>query len=273
MDKKILFAFVLTIFLLMNTASAGLFDTFNNSNETGITNDDTFVVGIFPVFPPFEYQNDNGTLVGFDVDLAKEVCRRNNWTFKERNIIDWNSKEFEVDSSELDCIWSSFTIDGREDKYEFTEPYFKNEQVVVVKSDSNITTLADLKGKNVEIQDGSSGISGINNNTTLKESLNSLWPVKDNNLALMDLESGVCDAVVMDIGFANYHIKNKYHDDKILNQSISSEKYGVGFKKGNTELRDAVQKTLDEMFKDGTVEKIAQNYSDYNLTNNLIMPN
>ncbi|WP_407375107.1 amino acid ABC transporter substrate-binding protein [Methanobrevibacter sp.] len=272
MNKKILIAIALTIFLLMNTASAGLFDM-NNNNTAAINNENTLVVGIYPVFPPFEYQNDNGTYVGFDIDLAKEVCKRNNWTFKQDIIIDWNSKEFEVNSGEIDCIWGSFTIDGREDKYEFTEPYFNNEQVVVVKSDSNISTLSDLKGKDVEIQEGSSGIDGINNNTTLKESLNSLMQVKDNNIALMDLESGVCDAVVMDIGIANYHINNKYHDDKILNQSISSEKYGVGFKKGNTELRDAVQKTLDEMFKDGTVEKIAQNYSDYNLTNNLIKPN
>ena len=90
----------------------------------------------------------------------------------------------------------------------------------------------------------------------------------------MDLESGVCDALVADIGLAHYQVKkNENHKDfKILDKPLSGEQYGIGFKKGNTELRDQVQKTLDEMFKDGTVDKIAQKYSDYQIPEGIIYP-
>ncbi|WP_407408924.1 amino acid ABC transporter substrate-binding protein [Methanobrevibacter sp.] len=270
MNKKIIVILTLMMFLVMNTSAAGFLDFFNETESSGTNNDTTLVVGLNPVFPPFVYKDDSGNNVGFDLEIAKEVCDRNNWTLKETELIDWNSKEFEVNSGEIDCIWGAFTIDGREDEYLFTEPYYNNAQVVVVKSDSNINSLSDLKGKNVEIQTGSSAISAINNNTTLKNSLNNLFEVENNNVAMMDLESGTCDAVIMDNGFANYYITNKYPSCKILSENVSDEKYGIGFKKGNAELRDAVQKTLDEMFKDGTVEKIAQNYSDYKLEQGLI---
>lgn len=272
MNKKILIALVLMVFISMNTASAGLFDIASDAIESTENNDTTLVVGFNPIFPPFEYLTDNGSYTGFDLDLAKEVCARNNWTFEPKPVIDWNSKDFEINSEEIDCIWSSFTIDGREDKYTFSEPYFNNTQVVVVGSDSDIKTLDDLKGKTVEVQEGSSVIEGLNNNTTLKNSLKDIVEVRDITIAFMDLKSGVCDAILVDREIANYNINTEYPDDIVLNESISYEKYGIGFKKGNTELRDQVQKTLDEMFKDGTVEKIAQKYSDYDIEKGLINP-
>lgn len=272
MNKKTIIGLILTIFLLMNASSAGLFDALYDSNSGEKNNDTTLIVGYNPENAPFYYKDENGTVTGFEYDLAKEVCTRNNWTFKNQEIIDWESVETEVNSNEIDCIWGAFTIDGREDKYTTSDPYYENKDVVVVKSDSKINSLKDLKDKTVEIQEGSSGIASINNNTTLKNSLKSVVEVKDNNMALMDLESGVCDAVIMDIEIANYNIHSKYPDEKMLNQTLSSEKYGIGFKKGNEELRDSVQKTLNEMFKDGTVEKIAQNYSEYKIPENLIKP-
>ena len=272
MNKKILIALALMIFISMNTASAGLFDIAEDALQSTENNDTTLVVGFNPIFPPFEYLTDNGSYTGFDLDLAKEVCARNNWTFEAKPLIDWNSKEFEINSGEIDCIWSSFTIDGREDKYTFSEPYFNNTQVVVVNSNSDIKTLDDLNGKTVEVQEGSSVIDGLNNNTTLKNSLKDIVEVRDITIAFMDLKSGVCDAILVDREIANYHINTQHPEDKVLNESISYEKYGIGFKNGNTELRDQVQKTLDEMFKDGTVEKLAQKYSDYDIEKGLINP-
>ena len=78
----------------------------------------------------------------------------------------------------------------------------------------------------------------------------------------MDLESGACDAVAMDIGVAEYDIDQKNDTDafSILSESITTEKYGIGLKKGNDALKDQVQSTLDEMFEDGTVSKIAEKY-------------
>ena len=96
--------------------------------------------------------------------------------------------------------------------------------------------------------------------------------VADYNTAFMDLESGACDAVADDIGVAHYQLNSKNNTDDfvILNDNISSEQYGIGFKEGNTELRDQVQSTLDEMFKDGTVDKIADKYSEYDIKDSLI---
>lgn len=270
MNKKIVIALALMIFISMNTASAGLFDIAGDTMQSTENNDTTLIVGFNPIFPPFEYITGNGSFTGFDLDLAKEVCNRNNWTFKAEPLIDWNSKEFEINSGEIDCIWSSFTIDGREDKYTFSEPYFINTQVVVVNSDSDIKALDDLNGKTVEVQEGSSVIDDINKNTTLKNSLKDIVEVRDITIAFMDLESGVCDAILVDREIANYNINTEHPEDKVLNESISYEKYGIGFKKGNTELRDQVQKTLDEMFEDGTVEKLAQKYSEFDIESGLI---
>ena len=247
---------------MLGTVSAGWFDFLGaNSNAQG-NDENTFVVGFDAEFPPYGYKDDSGNYVGFDLDLAKEVCKRNNWTFKAQPI-NWDAKDAELDSGSIDCIWNGFTIDGRENDYLWSEPYFDNKQVFVVKTNSNINSLDDLSGKTVETQKDSSALAALNgDNKTLKEKFSTLTEVADYNTAFMDLESGSCDAVAMDIGVAEYDIKNKQNsgDFKILNDSITSEKYGIGFKKGNDDLKNKVQSTLDEMFKDGTVSKIAKKY-------------
>ena len=264
MNKKICFILALVIISLMmlGTVSAGWFDFLGaNSNAQG-NDENTFVVGFDAEFPPYGYKDDNGSYTGFDLELAEEVCHRNNWTFKAQPI-NWDAKDAELDSGSIDCIWNGFTIDGRENDYLWSEPYFDNKQVFVVKTSSNINSLDDLSGKTVETQKDSSALAALNgDNKTLKEKFSTLTEVADYNTAFMDLESGSCDAVAMDIGVAEYDIKNKQNsgDFKILNDSITSEKYGIGFKKGNDDLKNKVQSTLDEMFKDGTVSKIAKKY-------------
>ena len=277
MNKKIgiIFALVLVAFLVMGTASAGLFDIFGGDNSTNNAtgnDEDTFIVGFDAEFPPYGYKDDSGNYVGFDLDLAKEVCERNNWTFKAQPI-DWDAKDAELDSGSIDCIWNGFTINGRENDYCWSEPYIDNKQVVVVKSDAGIDSLDDLAGKTVETQKDSSALAALQgDNKTLADTFATLTEVADYNTAFMDLESGACDAVAIDIGVAQYQVSSKDNsgDYKILDDSISSEQYGIGFKKGNDALKDQVQKTLDEMFEDGTVAKIAENYSDSGVPGSLI---
>ena len=275
MNKKIGFilALVFVALLVMGTASAGLFDFLgaNESNANG-NDENTFIVGFDAEFPPYGYKDDSGNYVGFDLDLAKEVCERNNWTFKAQPI-DWDAKDAELDSGSIDCIWNGFTINGRENDYTWSEPYIDNKQVIVVKSDSGIKSLDDLAGKTVETQKDSSALSALQgDNKTLADTFATLTEVADYNTAFMDLESGACEAVAIDIGVAQYQVSSKDNPDAytILDDSISSEQYGIGFKKGNDALKDQVQKTLDEMFEDGTVEKIAQNYSDSGVPGSLI---
>ncbi len=275
MNKRLIsiLAVSLTLFLMISTASAeNTFDFFSSDGTNTENTDDKFIMGFNSGFPPFEYTDDNGNYTGFDIALAKEVCKRNNWTFVPLEIIDWNTKELELNSNEIDCIWSGFTINGRENNYAWSEPYFNNTPVVIVKSDSNINSFNDLKGKPVETQQGTSAFETIKNDTSLKDNFNEITEVDNYDTALLDLDAGICDAVILDYGIANYLVVEKYPNCKILNESISDEQYGIGFKKENTDLRDQVQKTLDEMFKDGTVDKIAQNYSKYNLPERVIHP-
>ena len=275
MKKKIIFisALVITTFLMISCVSAeGLFDFFANDGANVKNDEKTLIVGFNSQFPPFGYQDDNGNYTGFDLDLAKEVCKRNNWTYVPQPIIDWNSKQLELDGGEIDCIWSEFTINGREDNYTWSEPYFNNTKVVIVKENSNISSISDLKGKTIEIQQGSSFLNVLKNNKTLDDMLGEVNQVDGYDTALMDLESGVCDAVICDSGLGYYKVVEEFNgaDLKVLDETISSELYGIGFKKGNTELRDQVQKTLDEMFEDGTVDEIAQNYSQYKIPEGLV---
>ena len=222
----------------------------------------TFVLGLDDSFPPLGYRDENNEIIGYDIDLAKEVAKRLGVNFKAQPI-DWDAKDAELDSGSIDCIWNGFTIDGREDNYTWSEPYFDNKQVFVVKTDAGINSPADLKGKTVEVQKDSSALAALQgDNKTLADTFGTLTEVADYNTAFMDLEGGACDAIAMDIGVGEYNIKTKNATDKfqILKESITSEKYGIGFKLGNTALKDQVQSTLDEMFADGTVSKIAAKY-------------
>lgn len=138
MDKKIgIIGIIVVIVIILGVAAyAGVFD-----GEAEVTNDNTtFVVGFDAEFPPYGYKADNGSYVGFDLDLAQEVCDRNNWSLVKQPI-DWDAKDSELDSGSIDCIWNGFTMTGREDQYTWSEPYFDNKQVIVVKADSGIDSL------------------------------------------------------------------------------------------------------------------------------------
>ena len=274
MNKKIIFilTITLTLFLMISAVSTENLLDFLNSDEADPTNtENNLIIGFNAQFPPFGYKDANGEYAGFDIELAREVCKRNNWTLKLQPVIDWTSKKLELDSGEIDCIWSEFTIDGREDDYTWSEPYFKNTPYIIVKSDSNINTLDDLKNKTLEIQAGTSVLDNIKNNESLNGTYKEIIEVDTYYTALMDLDSGVCDGIIVDSGLADYLVIEN-EDLKLLNKSIAHENYGIGFKKGNTELRDQVQKTLDEMYKDGTVDKIAQKYSEYGIPEGVIHP-
>lgn len=233
------------------------------STLAGCKKEEKFVVGFDAEFPPYGYKDTNGEYVGFDLDLAAEVCKRLDWELVKQPI-NWDSKDLELESGTIDCIWNGFTKSKeREDQYTWSEPYVDNSQVVVVKKSSKITKLSDLDGKVVAVQAASSALSALESDAhkDLKKSFKTLQQVADYNTAFLNLESGAVDAVAMDIGVAKYQLENRGDEYIILEEKLITEQYAIGFLKGNTELRDKVQEVFNEMKADGTVEKIAKKYN------------
>lgn len=254
---KLLIPTIITVFLLVTAMSRLICFAENSDSE--------LIVGFDAEFPPYGYKDDNGEYVGFDLDLAQEVCNRNGWTLKKQPI-DWNSKDMELNSGSIDCIWNGFTMNGRESEYTWSTPYVDNSQVVIVKSDSGISELENLAGKIVAVQADSSALAALEgedaseDNQALRATFADLQQVGDYNSAFLNLESGAVDAICMDIGVANYEISSRGDKFIMLKDRISSEEYGIGFKLGNTELRDEVQTALLEMLADGTFDEIAEKW-------------
>lgn len=227
-------------------------------------------VGFDAEYPPYGFRNEAGEYVGFDLDLAAEVCKRRDWELVKQPI-DWDAKDMELNSGSIDCIWNGFTMTGREADYTFSDPYVDNSIVMVVRADSGIKTKADLAGKVVMTQSDSSALAALTNeedneeNLTLAASFASLDQTADYNSAFMNLEAGSIDAIAVDIGVAQYQLASRGDAFIIMDEPLSKEQYAIGFKLGDTELRDQVQETLNEMLEDGTFDAIVANYKDYNL--------
>ena len=222
----------------------------------------TFTVGFDAEYPPFGYMDESGEYVGFDLDVAQKVCDNLGWELVKKPI-NWDSKDMELNSGNIDCIWNGFTINGREDDYTWSDPYLNNEQVMVVASDSGIETLADLAGKNVVVQAASAALDALNSedNKELTDSFASLTENPDYNTAFMNIDSGAADAVAVDIGVAKYQLAQREEGKyKILDEPIQSEQYGIGFAKGNEELRDTVWAEVMKLYDEGEIDKLAEQY-------------
>ena len=219
------------------------------------------VVGFDAEFPPFGFIAADGSYDGFDLAMAEELCSRLGWDFEATPIV-WDSKDAELSSGSINCIWNGFTYTGRENDYTWSDPYVDNSIVMVVKSDSGISSLADLAGKSVMAQAASSAVDAINANESLKSSLKEVVELADYATGFMELNQGSVDAIAADLGVAKYQIANNDGSYVILGEPISTEQYAIGFLKGNTELRDAVNAELLKMAEDGTMLSIAENYVD-----------
>ncbi len=245
-------------------AGCGSSDT--KSSDAKTADKTTFTVGFDAEFEPYGYLDEKtNEYTGFDLELAQAVCDNLGWELKKQPI-DWDNKDSELNSGTIDCIWNGFTINGREDKYTWSVPYVDNSQVVVVKKDSDIKKLNDLSGKVVAVQADSSALAAFEGDDATKEnkklakSFKELQQVGNYNDALMNLDAGAVEAVCMDIGVAQAKIADTKDKYKMLDEIVSTEQYGIGFKKGNTELKDKVEKELMKLVKNGKFAKIAKKY-------------
>ena len=225
----------------------------------------TLIVGFDQDFPPMGFMGDDGEYTGFDLELAQEAAKRLGLEYKPQPIA-WDAKDMELESGNIDCIWNGFTMTGREDGYTWSEPYMENSQVFVVAGDSGIKSQADLAGKVVECQVDSSAEAALKEVPDLTATFAPLLTTADYNTAFMDLEQGAVDAIAMDVVVAGYQISQRNADFVILEDSLAAEEYAIGFKKGNTELKDKVQGALEEMAADGTLKTISEKWFGKDIT-------
>lgn len=268
MKKKLVAA--LLVCALTVSALTGCGDSAKNSS-TSSQDKKTFTVGFDAEYPPYGYMDDNGEYTGFDLELAAEVCKLNGWELVKQPI-SWDNKDNELNTGAIDCIWNGFTMNGREDDYTWSDPYVDNSQVVVVAKDSGVSVPADLKDKTVGVQAASAALDLLQSEEeggqkALADTFKGLQEFSDYNTAFVELEAGSIDAIAVDIGVAQYQLESRGNGKYIiLDEHLNAEKYAIGFKKGNEELRDTVNKSLHDLKANGTFDTLAEKYKLSDMT-------
>lgn len=221
------------------------------------------VLGLDATFKPMGYTDENDNIVGFDIDLATEVCKRMNIKLETYGV-NWDTKEIDLDAGTIDCIWNGLSINpARKEQMLMSDPYMNNDMVFTVNSDSELKTLDDLKGKTIAVQNGSTAQeiladSEIFGDITVNE-------LATNVEALNQLDMGMCDAVFLDSVVAQYEI-NEGKKIKMMDEGLHKEEYAIGFRKGDQALCDKVEEVLSEMKADGTVEKLSTKWFGSDIT-------
>lgn len=222
------------------------------------------ILGLDATFKPMGYTDENNEIVGFDIDVAEEVCKRLGVELVKQPI-NWDTLTTDLNVGKCDCVWNGLSInEERQEKMNLSEPYMKNAMVFVVKGDSTVEKMADLKGKKISVQNGSSAQT-ILESCEIKDDI-TISPIATNVEALQQLELGVVDAVFLDEVVADYEIKNSGKNYKKLAEGLEEEEYAIAFRKDDQALRDAVQKTLSEMKADGKLAEISTKWFGSDIT-------
>ncbi|MDR0770371.1 MAG: amino acid ABC transporter substrate-binding protein [Burkholderiales bacterium] len=217
------------------------------------------VIGLDDNFPPMGFRDEQNQITGFDIDLAKEAATRLGVEV-EFKPIDWSAKEAELNSKRIDVLWNGLTItEQRKQNIAFTTPYLKNRQIVIVTATSPIKHKADLAGKVVGVQEGSTAIEAVENDPAGK-TFKELKKFGDNMTALLDLTAGRLDAVVVDEVVGRYYVVKKPEDYIVLDDDFGDEEYGVGVRKDDTELLAKLQKAMNDMKQDGSAAAISEKW-------------
>ena len=271
MMKKIslaVFAMMMVAMLAVFAGCSSSSDTNSGTADSGTAQDNslqnvldkgTLVLGLDDSFPPMGFRDENNNIVGFDIDVATEVANRMGVELKLQPI-EWSTKEMELNTGSVDCLWNGLSIDDeRKQAMDLSEPYMTNRMVLVVLNDSEYTDQASLAGKTIGVQNGSTA-EKILEESDFSKTIGNTIGFKDNVTAFMELETKGIDAIFMDEVVANYAITSQNKDFKVLEDGLTEEEYAVGFKKGNTEIKNEVQKYIDEMKADGTMTQISEKW-------------
>ncbi|NLJ30591.1 MAG: amino acid ABC transporter substrate-binding protein [Clostridiales bacterium] len=231
------------------------------------------VLGLDDAFPPMGYvDTKTGELVGFDLDVAKEACKRLNIELKTQPI-DWNNKTAELNNGNIDCLWNGFSKTAeREKEFSLSIPYMKNNQIILIKTGAAYTGLSSLTGKTIGVQSDSSAESALNENTAFKKTLKSVVQIDDYSKAVLELQNGTIDAIAIDEVVARFYLTNNPGAYKILKEkdgkdsSLATEDYVVGFRKADNALKEKIEGALREMAKDGTLAQISTKWFGEDVT-------
>lgn len=229
----------------------------DNSLEK-VKKDGFFIVGLDDTFPPMGFKDEKGQLVGFDIDLAKETAKRLGVEARFK-ACEWDGIIFELKSKKIDMVWNGMTITPeREKQIAFSKPYYKGGQFIFSKKEKPFTKINELEGKIVGIQLGSSGAVAVEKHP-ISSKLKELKKYANNMEVLLDLEAGRLDAAVMDIFVGGYYNLKK-ETLVISDEYFAEENEGVGFRKEDNTLREAVDKIIDDMKTDGTFAEIEKKW-------------
>jgi len=266
MKNKIILIILIIIFTIIGFI---ILKNLNKNEEVDslqrILDKGTFILGLDDSFPPMGFRNENNEIVGFDIDVAKEVSKRLGVELILQPI-SWTAKEQELNSYNIDCIWNGMSVNEEREKVMcLSLPYLENNMSFVVKNDSNINKLEDLRGKKIGVQSGSTAEELLTNSKIYKD-IEELVSYTENITAFMDMEINQVDCVFLDSIVANYYITTNNKEYMVLEEGLQNEEYAIGFRKQDKELCDKVNEILLEMKKDGTLSKITTNWFGKDIT-------
>lgn len=252
------------------SADTGTDDSWEKIQEKG-----EIVLGMDDAFPPMGYTDTTtGEIIGFDVDVAKEVFSRLGVELKLQPI-EWNSKEMELDGGNVDMLWNGYSYtEDRAEKQTLSDAYMKNNQVILVKADSSYQSFADLAGKSLGVQSDSSAEDALESDEAkeFRESLGEIVPIDDYSKAILEIENGLIEAIAIDEVVARFYLTNDPGAYRIIEkedgavESLAVEDYVIGFRKGDQALCDKVNETLKEMKADGTLGAISEKWFGEDVT-------
>jgi len=272
----------LTLLLVFTLALTGCFGSQNNAaqqpaqqneqqdEQQPAENKDTswedikargyFIVGLDDSFPPMGFRDEKNEIVGFDIDLAKAAAEKMGIEVKFQPIV-WTNAIMELNNKNVDVIWNGMTItEERKQKINFSKPYLANRLIIITQADSPINTKADLAGKKVAVQAGSSAADAVKADPEALKSFGELVEFGTYTEALMDVSAGRMDAVIIDEVVGRYYIAKEPTRYKVLEDHYGSEEYGIGFRKSDAAFQAELQKAVDALIEDGTAKAISEKW-------------
>ena len=255
-------ALLLAVIMVLGLAACGGSKTSTTTTPEPTPAAKKFIHGFDLDYPPYSFLNDDGTVGGFDVELAQAVCEYLGWEY-EPLPFNWDAKDAELNAGSCDCIWSGFTVEGREDDYTWSIAYSNNDQMIMVPENSDIKTLEDLAGKVVGVQTATSAYDLLTDGdqVDLYKTFKKLEVYETYTIAFNDLQAGAIDAIAIDVTSGNFLMSN-VSGYKFLDTVLGAETYAIGFRKGDTELCQQVNDALMALVENGTYDAIGQKYPD-----------